>query len=54
MSMSLGHLLSLGRDLNDVSQVIAIMLVIVALGMTIDRLVFGWIEARVRERWGLG
>ena len=38
----------------DVSQVIAIMLVIVALGMTIDRLVFGWIEARVRERWGLG
>lgn len=54
VSMSLGHLLSLGRDLNDVSQVIAIMLVIVALGMTIDRLVFGWIEARVRERWGLG
>lgn len=54
VSMSLGHLLSLGRDLNDVSQVIAIMLVIVALGMTIDRLGFGWIEARVRERWGLG
>lgn len=53
VSMSLGHLLSVGRDLNDVSQVVAIMLVIVALGMLMDRLVFGQLERWVNERWGL-
>lgn len=52
MSMSLGHLLNLGRELNDVSQVVAIMLVIVGIGMAIDRLVFGRLEAWVHERWG--
>lgn len=53
VSISLGHLLSVGRDLNDVSQVVAIMLVIVALGMLMDRLVFGQLERWVNERWGL-
>jgi NitT/TauT family transport system permease protein len=53
VNISLGHLLSLGRDLNDVSQVIAIMLVIVAIGMAVDRLVFGQLDGWVRERWGL-
>ena len=52
-SLSLGHLLQVGRDLNDVSQVVAIMLVIVAVGMVVDRLVFGRMEAWVNERWGL-
>ncbi|MER3438018.1 MAG: ABC transporter permease [Chloroflexota bacterium] len=53
VNMSLGHLLSVGRDLNDVSQVIAIMLVIVAIGVAVDRILFGRIENLVRERWGL-
>lgn len=53
VSVSLGHLLSVGRDLNDVSQVITIMLVIVALGMAMDRIVFGKLEGWVNERWGL-
>ena len=52
-TISLGQLLTLGRDLNDVSMVIAIMLVIVALGMAMDRLVFGRMEGWVNERWGL-
>lgn len=52
-TISLGQLLTLGRDLNDVSLVIAIMLVIVALGMAMDRLVFGRMEGWVNERWGL-
>lgn len=52
-SISLGHLLQVGRDLNDVSQVVAIMLVIVAVGMVVDRLVFGRLEGWVNERWGL-
>ncbi|HXG42261.1 MAG TPA: ABC transporter permease [Dehalococcoidia bacterium] len=53
VSMSLGHLLNVGRDLNDVSRVAAVMLVIVAVGITVDRLLFGQAERVVRERWGL-
>jgi NitT/TauT family transport system permease protein len=51
-TISLGQLLTIGRDLNDVSQVVAIMLVIVVLGMAMDRLVFSGLERRVNERWG--
>ncbi len=53
VTMGLGHLLALGRDLNDMSLVIAIMLVIVALGLATDRIIFARIEAWVQERWGL-
>ncbi|HSP54960.1 MAG TPA: ABC transporter permease [Dehalococcoidia bacterium] len=53
VTMGLGHLLALGRDLNDMSLVIAIMLVIVALGLATDRIVFARIESWVQERWGL-
>ncbi|MBI3744239.1 MAG: ABC transporter permease [Chloroflexi bacterium] len=48
----LGHLLDTGRQFNDVSQVMAIMLVIVALGLLMDRLVFARLEKWVRVRWG--
>lgn len=53
VSLGLGHLLTMGRELNDMSQVIAVMLVIIALGLIVDRLLFGKLEARVRERAGL-
>jgi NitT/TauT family transport system permease protein len=53
VSVSLGHLLDVGRTFNDVSQVVAVMLVIVAMGMAMDRLVFGRLEHWVNERWGL-
>ncbi len=49
----LGNLLSMGRELNDMSQVIAVMLVIIALGVIGDQLLFGIVERRIRERWGL-
>jgi len=49
----LGNLLQLGRELNDMARVIAVMLVIIALGLIGDRLLFGILERRVRERWGL-
>jgi NitT/TauT family transport system permease protein len=52
-NVGLGHLLMMGRELNDMRQVVAVMLVIVALGLLADRLVFSRIERRVRERWGL-
>jgi NitT/TauT family transport system permease protein len=49
----LGNLLLMGRELNDMAQVMAVMLVIILLGLLTDQLVFGVLERRVRERWGL-
>ncbi len=48
----LGHLLDVGRNLNDISMVFSIMLVIIVVGVVIDRLIFGRAEAWIRERWG--
>ena len=53
VSLGLGHMLMMGRELGDMSQVIAVMLVIVALGLLTDRTIFGALESHVRERWGL-
>jgi NitT/TauT family transport system permease protein len=50
---SLGHLLTMGRELNDMAQVISVMLIIVCIGLLVDFLVFAPIERRIRERWGL-
>lgn len=52
-NVGLGQLLMMGRELNDMSQVLAVMLVIVALGLFVDRLIFAPVERRVRARWGL-
>ena len=51
--MGLGFLLNVGRQLNDVSQVIAIMLVIMGIGILAEGLVFKKIEDKVMTRWGL-
>ncbi len=53
VSASLGHLLGVGRDFNNVSLIVAVMLVIVVIGVVMDRLVFGQIEGWVHRRWGL-
>ncbi len=53
VSLGLGHLLNMGRELNDMSQVIAVMIVIIAIGVIMDGLVFGLVEKRVRQVWGL-
>src|SRR6266487_2724991 len=52
-TLSLGNLLQTGRDLNDASQVMAVMVVIIIIGVAIDVLIFGPIERNVRDRWGL-
>lgn len=49
----LGHVLMVGRDLADIGQVVAVMLIIIALGLLLDKAVFGKIEASIRQRWGL-
>ncbi len=51
--LGLGFLLNVGRQLNEVSQVIAIMLVIMLIGMAVDGFVFKKIENKVMSRWGL-
>ena len=43
----------IGRELNDMSQVIAVMIVIIIIGILVDRLFFVKVEQRIRERWGL-
>jgi NitT/TauT family transport system permease protein len=53
VGLGLGQQLQAGRDLADMSRVIGIMLVIIALGLLVDRAIFGVLEDRVRERWGL-
>ena len=51
--LGLGHLMMIGRELNDMSQVIAVMIVIIVIGILVDRLFFVKVEQRIRERWGL-
>ena len=51
--LGLGFLLNAGRSLNDVSQVIAIMLVIMGIGLAVDGVVFKRVEYKVMSRWGL-
>jgi NitT/TauT family transport system permease protein len=52
VSGGLGQLLQTGRDLNDMPGVMAVMVAIVAIGVTSEVLLFQRVEARVRERWG--
>lgn len=49
----LGQILMVGRDLADMSQVMAVMIVIIVLGLLVDHLIFGKVEAKIRYRWGL-
>jgi NitT/TauT family transport system permease protein len=52
-SVGLGYLLYMGRELNDASQVIGIMLLTILFGLALDRFLFGRIEKGIRVRWGL-
>jgi NitT/TauT family transport system permease protein len=53
VSLGLGQLLMMGRDLNDMSQVIAVMILIIAIGYIVDGLVFKTVERRIQRKWGL-
>jgi len=53
VSLGLGQLLMMGRDLNDMSQVIAVMILIIGIGYIVDGLVFKNVERRIQQRWGL-
>jgi NitT/TauT family transport system permease protein len=49
VSIGLGHLLTMGRELNDISQIIAVMIIIIIIGIAVDRLIFKKLEDRIRE-----
>lgn len=49
----LGNLLKTGRDFLDSARVVGVMLLIIAIGVTIDTLIFRPLEKRTRVRWGL-
>jgi len=53
LSQALGQVLMMGRDLNDMSAVIAVMILIVAIGYVVDGVVFKSMERRLQHRWGL-
>ncbi len=49
----LGHVLAVGREFNDMSQIIAVMITIFVIGLLFDRIIFLRLEEKVRSRWGL-
>ena len=51
--VGLGHILSVGRDLIDMSQIIVSMITIFAIGLLVDRLLLFKLDERVRRKWGL-
>jgi NitT/TauT family transport system permease protein len=50
----LGGLLHHGRELLAMDQVVAVMIVIVLVGLLVDRAVFGPLERTLHRRWGTG
>lgn len=53
VSLGLGQLLTTGRDLNDINQVVAVMLLIVGIGALADALLFRSVEKVIEKKWGL-
>ena len=52
VSAGLGSTLMMGRELHDMSLVVAAMLIIIAIGLVFDRLIFGLLERSLGARWG--
>ena len=52
-TVGLGHTLMMGRDLADINQVMLIMIVIVVIGIVIDRFVFRQVEESMLKKRGL-
>ena len=52
-TIGLGRLLMEGRDLNDINQMFAVMILIAALGYAVDGILFRKLEKSVRRKWGM-
>lgn len=53
VSLGLGYILMMGRELNDISRVVAAIFMIMVISILVDKFIFGAIEAKVKRRWGL-
>jgi len=53
VNLGLGHLLMMGRELNDMSRVIAVMIVIAVISILTDKFIFGAAESHLQRKWGL-
>lgn len=49
----LGHLLHYGRVIHAMDQVLGVMLVVVGVGLLVDRVLFLPVERYLRRRWGI-
>jgi NitT/TauT family transport system permease protein len=52
-ALGLGQLLNQGRDLDDINQVVAVMVLIALLGYIVDGVLFRRLDSTVRIKWGL-
>ncbi len=52
LKAGVGHLLSTGRDLNDMPMVLGMIAVILLFGVAVDRVLFAPLERVVARRWG--
>lgn len=53
VSIGLGHLLQIGRELNDMPQVLAVMFIIAVIGLFFDQILFNRLEKHIRRKWGV-
>ena len=52
VTLGLGQLLVSGRDLNDINQIVVVMVLIAGIGYAVDGILFGRLEASLRNKWG--
>lgn len=53
-NVGLGHMLHYGRELGDMERVLGVMLVIIVIGLLVEKLVFSPVERSLHRRWGTG
>jgi NitT/TauT family transport system permease protein len=53
LKIGVGHLLSTGRDLNDMPMVLGMVGMILLLGVLVDRALFAPLERLIARRWGV-
>jgi NitT/TauT family transport system permease protein len=53
VSLGLGQVLMMGRETSNMNAVIAVMILIIALGYVVDGLIFKSMERHLQHQWGL-
>jgi sulfonate transport system permease protein len=53
ISLGLGQLLMTGRNLNNINLVVAVMILIAAIGFAVDSFLFRRLDTTLRDKWGM-